>query len=67
MPDTTTEAILEAARKRWPEAELIDVECRLSVLVPKVVAGGTIHTSITKFAPDLPALLAKLKGEEDGA
>lgn len=79
MPDATLEAIVEVARKRWPLTRSVTIyrgdvewhdghwdeeECSIMVwIVPK--RGTRLRLACDESAPTLPALLAKLKGEED--
>lgn len=73
-PDPTIEAILEAARKRWPEATSVDVrgpryvwteafgdDFIVAMMHVQVRGVGVFYAK----ADSLPALLAKLKGEDD--
>ena len=72
--EVTTEQVIEAARKRWPEADTISVSlpthtfderaytishCKLAVCGPPDYEGDSPASIYT--APSLPALLKKIE------
>lgn len=75
MPDATIEAIVEAARKRAPKAKAVYVyppDCSWDSLLGFEYSAALVvvydedgECPLHETAPDLPALLAKLKGEDD--
>lgn len=71
MPDPSLEAIVEAARKRWPDRGC-KVKCRqiavrenIALVTYELWTEGWAFEQQEFTACDLPALMAKLKGEED--